>query len=93
MVVAAIGHNVRNVGSAAGLIGRVTDRLGVVAVIGVAGDLGCCATGTVGAVMGVHVAIRCSAIASAAAIREIGIWRGGVVVWTLPFPVVVVIVA
>jgi hypothetical protein len=43
VVAAHVGnHNVRNMGSAAGLIGRVTDRLGVVAVIGVgvAGVLG-----------------------------------------------------
>ena len=94
VIAAHVGnHNVRNVGSAAGLFGRATDRLGVVAMFGVAGVLGRFATGTVGAVMGVHVAIRCSAIASAAALREIGTWRGGVAIWTLQFPVVVVIVA
>jgi hypothetical protein len=84
LVDAAIGHNVRdlvrNVGAEAGLLGRVTDRLEVVAAIDASGVIGCCATGTVGAVVGVHVAISCSAIASAAAVREIGIWRRGVVV-------------
>ena len=95
--VAAIGHHVRdlvrNVGSGAGPFGRVTVRLGVVAAMGVLGILGCCSTGTIGAVVGVHVVNRCSAIAVAAAVGEISIWRRGVVDWTLPFPVVVVIVA
>ena len=95
--VAAIGHYVwdlvRSVGSGAGPFGRVTVRLGELAAIGVLGIIECCATGTIGAVVRVHVAISCSAIAVAAAVREISIWRRGVVDWTLPFPVVIVIVA
>ena len=82
-----------NVGSAAGLFGRATDQFGVVAAFGVAGVIGRFATGTVGAVVGVNVAIRCSAIAGVAALGEIGTRRWGVVIWTLPFPVVVVVVA
>ena len=83
----------RNVGAGAGLPGRVTDRLEVVAAIGASGVIGCCATGTIGAVVRGHVAISCSAIAVAAAVRVISIWRGGVVERTLPFHVVLVIVA
>ena len=60
------------------------------------GDFGCGATGTVGPVVGVDVAVVGTVgyrMEIASAVREVGIWWGSVVNRAHPFPVVIVIIA